>query len=207
MIARRFVLGALSLLTLAAMAGGAPQPARAAEPTAFVTDLADKAITRLTAKELNQGARNAEFRKLLVGNFDVPAIGRFVLGRYWREANDAQRAEYMKLFEDLLVITYGSRFAEYGGEKLKVQQARNVGSDDVLVGSEVQRPTGPPVKVDWRVRKSGDTLKIIDVIIEGVSMAVTQRDDYAAVIQRNGGKIDGLLSSLRDKVRAGGGAS
>ncbi len=206
MITRRLVFGLIAALALAAGVGTKPMPVAAAEPTAFVTDLADRAITRLTAKELNQAARNAEFRKLLVSNFDVPAIGRFVLGRYWREANDAQRAEYMKLFEDLLVITYGNRFAEYGGEKLKVQQGRDLGGGEILVGSEVIRPVGAPVKVDWRIRKSGDNLKIIDVIIEGVSMAVTQRDDYAAAIQRGGGKIDALLASLRDKVRAAGGA-
>lgn len=206
MITRRLVLGLIAALALAAGVGTKPMPVAAAEPTAFVTDLADRAITRLTSKELNQAARSAEFRKLLVTNFDVPAIGRFVLGRYWREANEAQRAEYMKLFEDLLVITYGNRFAEYGGEKLKVQQARDLGNDEMLVGSEVIRPVGAPVKVDWRIRKSGDNLKIIDVIIEGVSMAVTQRDDYAAAIQRGGGKIDALLASLRDKVRAAGGA-
>ena len=63
--------------------------------------------------------------------------------------------------------------------------------------TEIVRPNGPPVRVDWRVRKNGETLKVVDVIAEGISMLITQRDEFAAVIQNSGGKVDALIDRLR----------
>src|SRR4051812_48329199 len=113
----------LSLLFALFMSGFCLQtPALAAgknldSPAAvFVQKLGDKALTSLTAKGLPKGERSRRVRTLLRENFDIPTIGRFVLGRHWGEATDAQRAEYVNLFEDMIVETYTQRFAEYSGQ-------------------------------------------------------------------------------------------
>jgi len=171
------------------------------EASSFVSRLAERAIQGLTNKDISTEERTQRFRQLLTEGFDVPQIGRFVLGRYWRVATEDERAEYLKLFEDFIVANYANRFGEYAGENLKIGAGSRTGDGDVIVYSELIRPSGAPVKVDWKLRPEGGAFKIVDVAVEGVSMTITQRDDFSASIQRNGGRVEGLLSMLRDKVK------
>ena len=90
----------------------------------------------------------------------------------------------------------GRRFAEYGGESLRVTGSR-ADPDGVIVSSQIIRPQGLPIAVDWRLGLSDGHYKIIDVIVDGVSMALTQRSEFAAMIQRNGGQVAGLLAAMR----------
>ena len=85
-------------------------------------------------------------------------------------------------------------------ETLKITGSRPEGDTDGIVSSQIIRPDAPPVAVDWRVRQRGDSLKVIDVAVEGVSMSVTQRSEFASVIQRGGGQIESLLQTLRQRV-------
>ena len=107
----------------------------------------------------------------------------------------------MSLFEDMIVQTYTTRFEDYSGQKLKVTGSEPSGSTDYIVTSQVVQQDGPPVNLQWRVRKK-DSLRVVDVIVEGVSMSVTQRSDFSSVIQNGGGKLDALLSHLRDRKEA-----
>jgi len=200
MIRRFLLLRAAALMLLGAAAIASTAAPAAADPAQFVSNLASKAITGLTSSQITANQRNSEFRRLLTQNFDVPAIGRFVLGRYWREATEAEQQEYQKLFEDMLVATYAGRFSDYAGEKLKIVQSR-AGQGDTVVVTDMDRPQGAPVRVDWRVRPHQGSYRIYDVIVEGVSMSITQRDEFASVIQRGGGKVSALLAQLREKTR------
>lgn len=141
----------------------------------------------------------SEFQKLLKNNFDMNTIARFALGRYWKTASQAQRDEYMKLFETMILNVYSSRFSEYKGEKLSVEGSRPEGKNDILVNSTVAPENGQQIKVDWRVRLKNGQYKIVDVIVEGVSMSLTQRSDFSSVIQRGGGDINVLLDHLRQQ--------
>jgi phospholipid transport system substrate-binding protein len=109
----------------------------------------------------------------------------------------AQRTEYTASFKKMIVEVYSRRFSEYEGQKLEVRGSRPEGTADVLVKSAIVPPSGPEVAVDWRVRSSNGQYKVVDVIVEGVSMAVTQRADFASVIQRGGGDVEVLLAHLR----------
>lgn len=196
---------AFALLAVLGIAGAAPRPAAAQDTAkdagAFVQSLGDQAIQIITDKSLDAGAREQRFHQMFVDSFDVPGIGRFVLGRYWRTATDAQKAEFLKLFEDMIVKTYTSRFGEYKGEQFTVTSARAEG-DGALVQTTVGQPNGrPPVKVEWRVLHPDGKFRIVDVVIEGVSMSVTQQQEFGSVIQRNGGQIDGLLATMRERVQ------
>jgi len=188
-----FMAGAFALVL------GLARPAAAETPEQFVGALGEEAIRVLGNAELTQGQRTAEFRRLLDKGFNMPLIGQLVLGRHWRTATEEQRAEYLKLFEDFIVQTYAVRLGQYNGEKFRIAGGRPApdSTGDTLVTTEIIRVNGPPVRVDPRVRKTGDALKVVDVIAEGISMLITQRDEFAAVIQNSGGKVDALLERLR----------
>jgi len=174
---------------------------RESDPGQFVARLAQTAIDDLAAAEVPEERRRQRFRELFEDGFDVPLVARFVLGRYWRQATDDERREYLKLFDELVIQTYARRFSEFNGARFKVQSVSKPNEDnDVIVAVEGALAAKPPVKLDIRVRQSNGVNKVIDVSIEGVSMLITQRDEFASVIQRGGGRIDALLANLREKV-------
>jgi phospholipid transport system substrate-binding protein len=167
----------------------------------FIQDLGDQAIAVIADKGLNQDQRSAKFREMLRSSFDLPTIGRFVIGRSWNAATPAQQQEYMKLFESLVIKSYSDRFALYTGEGFQVTGVRQESEKDSIITSEITHPDGSePTSVDWRVRKREGKMGIIDVVVEGVSLSVTQRQEYASIIQRDGGKLDGLLEQMRQQV-------
>lgn len=169
----------------------------------FVRKLADEAIGSLTGQDISQAERNARFRELFLANFDVPTLGRSALGRYWQSASQDERNDYLKVFEDYVVMTYAVRFREYSGEKLEVGDVAKAPGDVLSVKSQMVRTNGqPPVRIEWRLTNAAPSFKIVDVVIEGVSMAQTQRSEFASVVSRNGGKVSGLISELREKTKS-----
>jgi len=199
---RRAATGLVGLwLLLSAAASGAAAPnLNTQDPASFIQSLGEEAIQMLSDKTLSEKDRLIQFRTLLHAGFDMKTIGRFTLGRYSTRASDAEVEEFQRLFDEYVVQTYASRLGQYSGEKLQIGTARKDESGDILVGSEIVPREGPQVRVEWRVRGEPGKFKIIDVIVEGVSMAITQRSEFSAVIQRSGGKIDGLISELRRKI-------
>ncbi|MCM0020696.1 MAG: ABC transporter substrate-binding protein [Tagaea sp.] len=187
--------------------GAGPSPAQAQQQqqmpaaAAFIERLAQRAIEGLTARDIDTDERTKRFRVLLTESFDVPKIGRFALGAAWRTASAADREAYLKAFEDFIVATYATRFADYGGEQIRVVSSRRLDEGEAAVGTLFERARGEPIRVDWRLAPEGQSWKIIDVIIEGVSMAITQRDDFASTVQRNGGRVGPLVEQLREKAR------
>ena len=197
---RRSFLTAAFVVLAGALAPAIPGAA-AADPAAMISNLGSQAL-QVLGKDATQSQRVARFRDLLREDFDVPGIARFVLGRYWNTATEEQRAEFTKLFEDYIAVAYATRLAEYTGETFKVIGSRPE-ADGAIVSSQILRPAGAaPVKVDWRVTGRN---KISDVSVDGISMAVTQRSEFASVIQHNGGQVQGLITMLREKT-AGSGA-
>ncbi|HEY9079800.1 ABC transporter substrate-binding protein [Magnetovibrio sp.] len=206
MMIRRFAWASLIVWALALWY--TPVAASAAQTGAetaqvFIEGLADEAVQALTAEGVTRADRITRFRELLSHNFDVPLIGKWVLGRYWRTATDAEKEEYLKLFEDYVVITYVERFDQYSGEVIKVVKSVSDPGKDSLVYSEIHRPTGgEPIRIDWRVSNNADVYKIIDVYVEGISMSQSQRKEFTSVIRANGGTVAGLIGVLRKKVES-----
>ncbi|MBI3507125.1 MAG: ABC transporter substrate-binding protein [Proteobacteria bacterium] len=201
---RRIFLAALAAVVCAwAPSQAAAQANAVPAASAFIDDLARRAIQGLTAKDIDNSDRAARFRALFTEMFDVATIGRFALGAPWRTASESDRTEYLKAFEDFIVATYATRFADYGGESIRTTGSRRGDDNEVFVTSEFVRAQGAPIRVAWRLRPNAGSWRIIDVIIEDVSMAITQRDDFSATIQRNGGKISALIDALRAKTQPG----
>ena len=195
-------IGLVAVLLLAVSAAPATAAARTAnDPGQFVLSLAQEALEDLASLTESETQRVARFRTIFTEAFDVPLIARFVLGRYWRQATESERAEYVKLFDELVVQTYVRRFNEFNTARIRVLTTSKPNEDnDVIVAVEATVAGKPPVRLDVRVRQTGSDYRIIDVAIEGVSMAITQRDEFASVIQRGGGRVEALLASLREKV-------
>lgn len=200
MISRRsFSTAAGALFCIAMFGTGPARAAETIEPVAFIEDIGREAISSLTERELSEQERQARFRKIFRRAFDIRTIARFSLGRYWRIASKTEREEYVGLFEDFIVQAYAHRFKDYDGESFKVGEVHQINDKDTLVLSQLGRPGGPPIQVHWRVRASGE-LKIVDVVVEGISMGITQRAEFASVIRNRGGKVAGLLTALREKT-------
>jgi phospholipid transport system substrate-binding protein len=195
-----FMLAVVAPFALATTSGRAATN----DPSSFVSDLVGTAMQSLSNKKLSDEQREKEFRALLDAKFDMPRISRFVLGRYWTTAADQDKQNFQKLFEDYVVRAYAARFTEYSGEEVKVLGARPESETVTLVTSQFLRPNGqPPAKVDWRVRKQDNDFKIVDIDVEGVSMLVTQREEFGSVIQRSGGSIAGLNKTLQERLASG----
>ncbi|HEV8014581.1 MAG TPA: ABC transporter substrate-binding protein [Stellaceae bacterium] len=177
---------------------------QAADPSTLVSQLVKQAIAIIVDKQAADADREAKFRDLLQTGFDIPRISRFVLGRYWNGANDQQRQQFTRLFEDWIVRTYSARFGGYSGETIQVTGTRPESDTTTVVLSQFVSPNGgPPAKVEWHVRKNSDTdFEIVDVSVEGVSMALTQRDEIASVADRSGGSVEGLNQALEQKISA-----
>ena len=171
---------------------------------AFIQNMGNEALTSLTARDLPSAERASRVRTLLRNNFDVPTISRFVLGRGWNTATEAQKAEYQKLFEDMIVKTYTKRFADYSGQSFKVNSSAPTDNGDSIVRSQILQNDGPPVQVDWRVRPKGGHMKVVDVVVEQISMSQTQRSDFESVMGSNG-DVEALLKSLRARSSGTGG--
>jgi len=198
-------LAALFIAALVA-AGLPPGLARADEFGAgakkFIEILTSDAISMLTVEDISKTERADRFRRLMNENFAIKGIAKFVIGRHWRKATESEKKEYLQLFEDLLVDTYADRFAKYSGEKLVVNKSEVRGKGDALVHTIMIRVDGAkPLKVTWRVRGKNGIYKIVDIMVEGISMVVTQKSEFASFIQKNGGSLGPLLIELRKRIQ------
>jgi phospholipid transport system substrate-binding protein len=167
------------------------------DPVAFINQLGTEAI-QVLGKNAPAAQRLQRFRELFASDFDIPGIGQFVLGRYWRVATPQEQQDFLKLLNEYLAQAYSARLAEYAGEPFHALGARSNG-EETVVNSEIVRGDGNKIRVDWYLVNRGGW-KITDAYVAGVSMKVTQRDEFASVIQQGGGQVSYLISRLRQKL-------
>lgn len=197
MAGRRALLAALILLPLAARAEAPPDPAQAAT---FVrqagVDLAGVVSGATTPAE-----KQARLDPYLQRVVDEEGVARFCLGRYWQSASPEQRTEYLRLFHQVLLRGVVNRLGDYQAGSVKVTVSTPVEkADGIYVPTVVERSGNKPVNITWLVTVEGSTLRISDVVAEGMSLRMTQRSDYASFMARNGGNMDALLAALRKQV-------
>lgn len=197
---------AAAFLGLALFAAG-PQRARAqdaapapkTEAAKFVQELGNRAILELTDKTISDSERVDRMRAMLRQSFDETAVSRFVLGTYWNRATPAEQNEFIGLYETLVSYTYAGLFKKYSGETFQVLRERDI-SGDIVVYAQINQPSGgQPIPIEILVRPTDGAYRAIDIKVEGISMPLTHRKEYASVIQRNQGQVAGLLKILREK--------
>ena len=194
----------LALLVLFALPA-ASEALDTKQAATFLDSLQERAASRLGDVSISDQEKEDHFRKLFNENFDVPAIGRFVIGRYWRGASEADRSAFLAVFEDAMVQRFLPLLAENSSERFKIgtvtPDSRN--ENMAMIASRIDRPEGEPYQVSWRVRETDGDFKILDIVAEGVSMAITLRSEYGTVLKKNGGKLPPLTDALRKKVDSG----
>jgi phospholipid transport system substrate-binding protein len=200
------------LLALAFAAASMPlayQLARADTPAAraeaVVGELAGEVWGLFRSGDLDPRARLDRLTALLQAKTDVALLSRLVLGQNWHRLSEPQQARYRELFGQVVLRTLAKRLDQYASgatgaleQHFRMTGSQAAGKQDVLVRSQVTTPAGDSVAVDWRLRDGGDQPVIIDLIIEGVSLLVSQRSEFAAVIERS--DMDGLLAELQARA-------
>jgi len=191
----RHRISSLAVILLIALT---PLPAAAGtldDAIAFVQDLGDSAIAVLKAPDSTPEQRRLEFQAILDRSFAVRTIGRFALGQNWLAVTPEQREEYLRLFRLFILDTYASRLDGYSGQSFNVVKAHSINEMDTIVNTEIGTD-GAPLRIDYRVRAQQGRYKIIDVMVEGISLITTQRSEFASIINREG--FDGLLELMRN---------
>jgi len=189
----------ISIIGSGAIRANTDDPEKAASQ--FIQGLSDDALSALTDKKATRQTRVDRFRTLFEDRFAVRSIGKFVLGRNWRKANKDQREEYLRLFEDLMVVSYVDQFNRYTGSGLKIVKTRVEKNNAATVFSEINSAQGAKkIIVIWRVAHKNRIYKILDVIVAGTSMSNTLRHDFASIVKRNGGKVSALIEELKTKT-------
>jgi phospholipid transport system substrate-binding protein len=192
-------------LLLAGLAGFTSSSARAQQmditrATAFVNKAGQDLVNAINDQRLNQTQRRDKVASVLRNAIDIEGTGRFILGRYVRQASPAELQDYLKLFDEIIIRNLSSRFGEYRGVKFSLGRSQQRTEEDALVSTQVERPNTPAFTLDWRVAEINGQPKVVDVIAEGTSLRLTTRSEYAAVIQRNGGRVAALLDAMRGQI-------
>ncbi|WP_137180595.1 phospholipid-binding protein MlaC [Roseomonas sp. AR75] len=194
------------LLLAAAAVAGMPRGAHAqqvdiARATAFIQQTGEQLVSAINATGQSVAQRRDRVAQILRQAVDVEGVGRFILGRWWRQATPDQQQEYLKLFEQVLIHNLSSRFGEYQGVRFSLGRTQARTEEDALVNTVVERPGNPAFGLDWRVSEVSGQPKVVDVIAEGTSLRLTTRSEYSSVITRNGGQVAALLNAMRNQIR------
>jgi phospholipid transport system substrate-binding protein len=186
-----------ALIFAVGLTTAAPSGMAQSDPVAFINQLGVQAI-QVLGPTVAMPQRVKRFHELFGSDFDLPGIAQFTLGRYWRTATPEQQQQYLGLLQDYLAQAYAGRLAQYAGEKFAATGSQQQG-DETVVLSEITRNDGGKIRVEWHLINRGGW-KISDAYVAGVSMKITQRDEFGSVIQQGGGSVQYLLDRLRQKV-------
>jgi len=197
---RRVLLASLAVLPLAVAAGAAR--ARDPEAESFIRAIGEEVTAILQDPSKDDEAKLASLKELLDRNTNLDLVARLVLGRHWNAAAEQQRRDYVELFRQILMNTMAERLGDYNGQTFEVVGSTELNERDTAVQSRIIRVGGAPaIRVDWRVRETEGDFAIIDVIAEGVSLVVSQRNEVGSVVERRG--MDGLIEVMRERSTNG----
>jgi len=167
----------------------------------LVENISQEVVSALTNTEGDSRARQAAFEQIFDNRADISAIGRFVVGRYWRSASKADQQAYLETYKDFIAFSYAEKISSYSGEVISVGRVIDAGSKGMIVKSHINRGAGaPPISIDWRLKDRNGDLKVIDMIVERVSLAVTQRSEFQSRLAHSGGDLSMLTRELRQRM-------
>ena len=173
----------------------------AIDPYSFVQETADRASEALNKRQSKE--KKMEILKTIAKEtVDIRGIGFYSLGKHRKNMSDQKKEEYLEIFTKYFLKTFSSRLAEYTDPRIRVDSQKKLSDKYTMVSSTLLATEDKPeVKIDWRVvTKDPDSPLIIDVVIEGVSLAKVQKEEFNSIIQSNNGDINSLLNNLREFV-------
>jgi phospholipid transport system substrate-binding protein len=202
MLFRRHCLIAGLTITLGALLSPHAWAQAVQKASAFVQQTGNQLVGIVNGSQSAAQKRQA-ITQILEGAVDVDEIARFCLGRFWRTASPDQQSRFVAAFHEVLVTNISSKLGEYQGVKLTVQHARQQ-DDQAIVTTEVDRPNNPPTSVDWVIEAPTTAPKIVDVVAEGTSLRLTQRQDYASYLTRNNNDVNALINAMKGQTGKSG---
>lgn len=189
------------LATLMAFSSAAQASIDAKKAEDFVKKTTQEGLTDIINSNVSQEEKDKRFEKLFNEALDLKFIGQFVLGRNWRTATAKQKKEFIETYRQLNVRTWSKRFDEFKGKEfIFTGTSPSNSKGQIFVNSEVPMEQAQPATVVWRVKQNGDNFKIVDIIIENVSLAITARNEYTAFIKKSPDGIDGLIKDMKNKL-------
>jgi phospholipid transport system substrate-binding protein len=174
-------------------------------PDEMVKNTANEVLTIVKQDKDIQAGNIAKITALaeekILPNFNFDRVSRMVLGKHWRTASPEQKEAFKLQFRDLLIRTYASALSKYQNQTIEFKPLRMQPNDkEVVVRSEILQPGGQPIAVDYSLEKSGDSWKVYDIVIEGVSLVTNYRGQFSEEVKRSG--LDGLIQRLSEKNKA-----
>ena len=168
------------------------------EPNEFVQTTVNRASLALS-KNFTKEEKIEKLKIIAKETVDIRGIGFYTLGSHRKNISDEQKKEYISLFEEYFLKTFSDRLAEYTDPKVKVESSKKLNEKYTIVSSVlIATDKRPEVKIDWRIyTKNPENPLIRDLIIEGLSLARTQKEEFNSIIQSNDGDINALFSSLK----------
>ena len=203
MLTRRTLLARTTALAVIAVLPWTAVRAQSGDPTAFIVQLGNELVAIVNGA----GSYEEKKRRLepLIGQaVDIDAIAQFCLGRFWRTSPPAQQQEYTQLFRTVLLNNIAGKLGQFQGVSF-APTTTTQREGNAAVGTTIRRPNQQPNAVQWIVSQSTGRPKVIDVVAEGISLRLTQRNDYAAVLSRNGNDVGALIRALEEQVSRGAG--
>ncbi len=176
------------------------------DPAAVVTGVIGTVEQTLSDTTLSAPDREQKIGGLLREHFDVSAISRFVLGRYSAGASRQEQDTFAGLFQRWMIVTYTGSVRGFSDASWNVVRTRRDGVEGFVVTSEIPQAKSHPIEIEWRLHQDGSQYKIVDVRLEGISLALVEREEVAAVIQQNGGTVAGLNEALERRFGADNGS-
>ena len=172
------------------------------EPDVFVQSTVNRA-SQVLSDNLSIDQKIDKLKSIASETVDIKGIGMYTLGSYRKVLSEDQKKEYYILFEQYFLKTFSSRLAEYSNPEIEVKSKDKLNKNYTIVSSIlVSTDQRPEVRIDWRIyTKKPDDLKIRDLIIEGLSLVRTQKEEFASIIESNNGDINALFTSLKDFIR------
>ena len=190
------------LFTLALLSSSALK-AYSPEPKSFVNELVNEAINILSDKNLNIDDKKKFIEKIALENVDIPALGLYTLGELRKSSQESDLIKYQETFEKYFLKTLKSRLDDYSSSKFEVLSSDKKSSNYTIVSSKISSDDGKPeIKIDWRIyTKNPDKPLIRDLIVEGLSLARTQKEEFSSILSSNNNDINALILKLEEFVK------
>lgn len=188
-----------TLLAVAASAALTPgllhAQGAASAPRQFIDKLAEEALAIIRSSGTGTEDRRKQFNALFLRAFDVPVIGRFVLGRHWARLKPEERQQFLDVMGEYVAGIYASQFADYKGYNFRTTGVRTTGEGEAQVPAQIDREGQQPIRMEFRVKQEQDGYKILDVAVENVSLILTKRDEFSPTLNNEG--VQGVIKRMQ----------
>ena len=172
------------------------------EPKIFIQELVDDAIKTLSDKSITLEEKNTTIKKIALENVDIKALGLYTLGKIRKDLDENTLNKYQELFQNYFLKSLSSRLTDYSSQKFEVLESEQKSSNYTIVKSKIAECVkSPEIKIDWRIYTKNPQKPLIrDLIVEGLSLARTQKEEFASILNSNNNEINALIDKLEEFI-------